>query len=61
MNPHSLLSEISFAEISKNPALYGRLVAYLDAALNGLPEKGYVHGWITSNLARDVAKIKESR
>ena len=61
MNPQHHLSQITFTAMRENPELCGRLLAYLSTALDSLPEDGFVHGWIASQLAKDVAKIKESR
>jgi hypothetical protein len=60
MNPKHHLSQITFAAMRENPELCGRLLAYLQVALDSLPEKSFTHGWIASQLAKDVAKIKES-
>jgi hypothetical protein len=60
-NHRQLTLEITFAAMCENPALCGRLLAYLSAALDSMPDQSLVRDWIIRNLESDIAKIKESR
>jgi hypothetical protein len=60
MKSINLLDQVTFIAMRKDPELCGRLLAYLDTALRKLPESSVEHRWIADQLAKDVAKIKES-
>ena len=61
MNTQSLLSQVTYADMKNNPELCGRLLAYLEAALHAAPANSFVHKFVADGLARDLAKVKESR
>jgi hypothetical protein len=60
-SPRQLTLEITFAAMRENPALCGRLLAYLSTALDSMPDQSLTRDWIIRNLETDIAKIKESR
>jgi len=61
MDSLNLISQITYDEIRNDPALCGRVMAYLSIAVHGLPEDGSTHKWLAAEFAKEVAKIKESR
>ena len=61
MDIQNLLSQITYQGIRNDPALCGRVVAYLSIAVRGLPEDGFAYKWLAAEFAKEIAKIKESR